>query len=244
MKNYRKILLCVLIVIFFITIISIFKPAFLLSTKFVLILESENLNNLLLLADISITIFLFFMQDIEKKKSAVMLFQLSTSTMEPGVDSCVSISPWVYQLVRPGESMSVEPYFFVQAYQDAHAKCALQIPIEATIISKTDGKSVVLSDLDIGYMSSVNNMEIFRLSESFPNEFLRLDKPYQSGAKIFVCFSLLLNEERNNAIRNKVLCIKCTVHFTNIYGQIIKQNIQFKIFNSEFGLRFRSLGRA
>ena len=239
MKNYGKILLCVLIVICLITIASIFKPTFLLDTKFALILENENLNSLLLLIDIAITISLFFIQDSEEKKSTVMSFQPSTPKMEPGVDSCVSISPWVYQLLRPGELASLAPYYFIQAYQEPCAKCALHIPIEATITTKTDGKSVVLSDLEIGYTSSADNIEILQLPESFPNDFLRVDKLYQSGSKIFICFSLLLNEKRNNAIKNKVLCIKFSEQFTNIHGQIIKRKVQLEIFNSEYGLQFR-----
>lgn len=238
MKNFRRILLCLLALLFSLVLVSVFKPEFLLQTKLINIFENESLNNFLLLIDIAITISLFFIQDIEVKQSTIMEFRTSNATFIPGMDNCVNVLPWVYQLLRPGEIALLEPYYFIQAYQEPQARCALFIPIEATVNTKIDGTSVILSNLELGYLSNNKDIEKFPLSEAFPNDFLTVEKIYQSGSKIFVCFSFLLNEYSNSAIQNKVIIIKFFEQFTNINGQSIKRKVQLKILNSEYGLQF------
>lgn len=239
MKYYRKILLFLLFIICLTTLASIFKPGFLLSTKFSNILESDNLNSVLLLVDIVITISLFFIQDSETRKSTLMEFQTSTAQLNPGIDSCISVSPWVYQLLQPGNYTSAQPYYFIQAYQEPRAKHALLIPIEATIRTKIDGTSVILSDLEVGYFDSEENIEFLPLSESFPNDFLTVQKIYQSGSKIFICFSFMFDESKIASMQNRVIVISFFEQFTSVLGQTIKRRVQLKIYNSEYGLQFQ-----
>lgn len=239
MKHYGKIFLFLLLLICLTTLASIFKPGFLLSTKVAYVLESDNLNSILLLADIIITIFLFFIQDSETRKSTIMEFQTSTTQLNPGIDNCISVSPWVYQLLQLGNYTSAQPYYFIQVYQEPRAKYALLIPIEATIRTKTDGINVMLSDLEIGYFDNEENIEFLPLPESFPSNFLTVEKIYQSGSKIFICFSFMLDESKSACIQNKIIVISFLEQFTNVAGQRIKRKVHLKIFNSEYGLQFQ-----
>ena len=240
MKHYRIILLSLLILICLMTLASIFKPEYLLSTKFASVLESESLNSILLLADIAITISLFLLQDSDSKKSTHMEFRNSTAPFNPGIDSYITVSPWVYQLIQPSNYTPGQPYYYIQAYQEPFAKHALLIPMEATVRTKTDGTNVVLSDLEVGCFDDDGNVELLPLPESFPNIFLSIEKIYQSGSKFFVCFSLMLDENKNTYMKNRVIVIRFFELFTNIYGQNIKRRVQLKILNStEYGLLFQ-----
>lgn len=239
MKHYKKLIIILLVVVCLIAFASILKPEFISNSNFSYIFESQNLNTILLLADIILTICLFFCQESEQTNSTLMEFQATTATFNPGVDSYASISPSVYQMIQSNDCAFAQPYYCIQVLQEPVARHALFIPFEATIRTKVDGTNIKLSNLKIGRLDEQENMEILPLPHSFSQVFLNIEKMYQAGTKIYLCFSFFLGESTYSAFQDKIIIIKFDECFTNIRGKKIRREVQLKIYNSEYGLQLQ-----
>ena len=238
MNRYKKIIIIFLVVVSLIAFTSVLKPQFILNSKFSYIFEDENLNTILLLADIFLTIFLFFCQESEQTNSTLMEFQATTTAFNPGVDIYTSISPSVYQLIQSDDCALVQPYYCIQVLQEPVARYALFIPVEATIRTKVDGTKITLSNLKIAQLDEQENTVFFPLPYSFSQVFLNIEKMYQSGTKINLCFSFFLGETTYSLFQNKNIIIMFDECFTNIHGKKNSRAVRLRIYNSEYGMQF------
>lgn len=234
MKRYKITIMVFLAAICLIAFTSIIKPQFVLNSKFFYIFESQNLNTILLLADIVLTICLFFCTENEQTNSTSAEFQLATKSFSPGSESYVSVSPSVCQKIDPNDGT-----YFIQVLQEVEARRTLFIPVEATIRTKVDGKNIKLSNLKIGRLGKKKNIEILPLPHRFSKVFLNTEKMYQSGTKVYLCFSFFVNEKTYSFFQDKIIIIKFNECFTNIHGKKIKRKVKLKIYNSEDGLQFQ-----
>lgn len=226
-------------VILLISLVSIFKPSFISNSSFFYIFEAQNLNTILLLASIVLTSSLFFYQDNMQTNGTFMEFQSSATIFSPGIDCYVRISPSVYQLIQSNDSTFTPSYYCIQVIQEQAARYPLLIPIEATIIGSIGGTNIKLSNLKIGWLGEDGKINTPSLSYSLPRIFLNIEKMYQPGSKIYLCFSFFLGESTYSFLRNKIIVIKFDEYFTNIYGKRIKKTVLLKIYNSEYGLQFQ-----
>lgn len=235
MKHYKILILIFLVLVCLITFASILKPQFISNPNFSYIFESQNLNTILLLADIILTICLFFYQDSEQTSSTLMEFEATKTTFNPGVDTYASISPSVYQMIQS----NISAFYCIQVLQESEARYALFIPFKAKIRTKVDGTNIKLSNLKIWRLGKQNNREILPLPNSFSQDFLNIEKMYQDGTEIYLCFSFFLGEQTYSFFQNKIIMIKFDERFTNIHGKLIKRKVQLKIYNSEDGLHLQ-----